>query len=99
MLFRSWVCKENLDLTNLGLVALPTILEVGGHFWCNHNQLTTLEGAPVKVGGDFSCSHNQLTTLKGAPKKVGVGFYCSNNPLPPNKTVEQLLKDAREPKK
>ena len=41
-----WVCKENLNLSNLGLVALPTILKVGGGFWCNYNLLTTLEGAP-----------------------------------------------------
>ena len=138
---KGWVCKENLDLTNLELVALPTILEVGGHFWCNHNQLTTLEGAPKKVGGNFwcnynrlttlegspekvggefscsnnrlttlggapetvggyfSCENNQLTTLEGAPEKVGGKFYCDNNRLPPNKTVEQLLKDARDPKR
>ena len=94
-----WDCKGSLDLSNLGLVVLPTILEVGGTFFCDHNQLTTLEGAPEKVGGHFSCSYNQLTTLKGAPETVGSDFYCSNNPLPPNKTVEQLLKDARDPKK
>ena len=83
---KGWVCKENLDLTNLGLVALPTILEVGGNFWCSYNKLTTLEGAPEKVGGSF---------------------WCNGNPIPPNnlfrrplnKTVEQILKDAREPKK
>ena len=69
-----WDCKENLDLSNLGLVVLPTILKVGGSFWCNGNQLTTLEGAPKEVGGHF---------------------YCD----PPNKTVEQLLKEAREPKR
>ena len=39
-----------------------------GDFYCDHNQLTTLAGAPKEVGGDFSCSHNQLTTLVGAPK-------------------------------
>ena len=159
---RGWVFDGDLNLLNLNLVALPIILKVGGHFFCNHNQLTTLEGAPKEVGGCFSCCNNQLTTLEGAPEKVGGnffchdnrlttlegapqtvgghfycnynqlttlegapkevgghfwcnnnrlttlegapekvggGFYCEHNPLPPNKTVEQLLKEAREPKR
>ena len=96
---KGWVCEGDLDLSNLGLVVLPTILEVGGTFFCDHNQLTTLEGAPKEVGGHFWCNNNRLTTLEGAPKEVGGGFWCEHNPLPPNKTVEQLLKDARDPKR
>ena len=44
--------------------------KVGGNFWCNGNQLTTLEGAPASVGSDFYCHNNQLTTLEGAPYSV-----------------------------
>ena len=54
---------------------------VGGGFYCNTNQLTTLVGAPQTVGGDFYCSNNQLTTLAGAPQTVGGVFYCINNKL------------------
>ena len=48
---------------------------------CYRNQLTSLEGAPLKVGWNFSCPYNQLTSLKGAPEKVGWNFYCSYNQL------------------
>jgi hypothetical protein len=54
---------------------------VNGYFYCYHNQLTSLVGAPQKVGGDFYCDNNQLTSLEGAPQKVGDGFYCHNNQL------------------
>ncbi len=51
------------------------------HFFCNDNQLTTLEGAPRKVGESFYCYNNQLTSLEGAPQKVGGSFYCNDNQL------------------
>ena len=52
---------------------------VNGYFYCYHNQLTSLVGAPQKVGGDFYCDNNQLTSLEGAPQTVS-HFYCSDNP-------------------
>ena len=54
---------------------------VGGDFCCSYNQLTSLEGAPLKVGGTFYCDHNQLTSLVGAPLKVGGDFNCDHNQL------------------
>ena len=54
---------------------------VGGNFYCCHNELTSLEGAPNDVGGLFNCDNNNLTTLEGAPKKVGGDFNCSENEL------------------
>jgi hypothetical protein len=54
---------------------------VTGHFDCDNNSLTSLEGAPKKVGGYFSCDNNSLTSLEGAPQEVGGYFYCSNNSL------------------
>ena len=50
-------------------------------FFCNGNQLRTLEGSPREVGIDFSCFDNQLRTLEGSPRKVGEDFCCSANPL------------------
>ena len=50
-----------------------------GNFYCDYNQLTSLEGAPTKVGEYFDCSGNQLTSLKGAPSEVGKSFNCRNN--------------------
>jgi hypothetical protein len=72
----------SVDLYNsLGdLKQLPLIFnEVIGEFICSENNLTTLEGCPIKVGGYFSCSKNKLTSLEHSPKIVGKNFYCGYN--------------------
>ena len=55
--------------------------KVGGDFYCNHNNLTTLIGSPVFVGGEFDCSENNLTSLLHSPIEVGGDFDCANNRL------------------
>jgi hypothetical protein len=58
---------------------------VDGDFYCDKNQLTSLEGAPKSVstifGGDFDCSYNKLTSLEGSPESVGGNFNCNYNQL------------------
>jgi hypothetical protein len=54
---------------------------VRGGFYCNFNQLTSLEGAPETVGKNFFCDTNRLTDLKGAPQSIGGNFYCNKNQL------------------
>ena len=54
---------------------------VSKDFRCEHNQLTTLVGAPQSVGRSFDCDYNQLTSLVGAPQSVGSYFNCSDNQL------------------
>jgi len=73
----AFVCREQ-NLTDFKGVEFG---EMTGDFWCNDNQLTTLEGAPRNVGNGFYCGNNQLTSLKGAPQQVGDSFYCANNQL------------------
>ncbi len=71
----------NVDLYNKGLIKIPfNFNRVSGFFYCDNNQLTSLEGAPQSVG-DFYCRYNKLTNLEGAPKEVGGGFYCRDNQL------------------
>jgi hypothetical protein len=71
-----------VDLSFRELTKLPLkFRNVGGHFNCAANNLTTLEGAPKLVSGYFNCSYNKLTTLVGAPQSVGGHFYCYNNPF------------------
>ena len=55
--------------------------KVSGNFWCDNNQLRTLEGSPREVGGGFWCDNNQLTTLEGSPREVGRSFHCYRNPF------------------
>ena len=65
--------------------------KVGSAFYCNDNELSSLEGAPLEVGEDFICYSNQLTTLEGAPREVGGGFDCGNNPVS-EKTLESIFR-------
>jgi hypothetical protein len=72
----------DVDISSNRLKAIPVKFGyVGGAFFCNHNYLLSLQGAPREVGGDFYCHYNNLTSLQGAPKEVGGGFYCNNNNL------------------
>jgi hypothetical protein len=62
---------------------LPDLTEmiITGNFYCNHNKLTSLQGAPREVVKNFACHNNKLTSLEGAPREVGGGFICSGNNL------------------
>ena len=72
----------DVNLIDINLDKLPLRFNrIGGNFYCNNNQLTSLEGAPKEVGGFFDCRYNQLTSLEGAPKEVGGFFDCNNNKL------------------
>ena len=73
---------RDVNLTHKNLKSIPIkFKEVGGHFFCNNNQLTSLRGCPETVGGYFSCRSNQLTSLKYCPETVGGDFYCHHNQL------------------
>ena len=81
---RNFVFRGDLDLSNMGLTELPDMSTVTilGNFSCDHNQLTSLTGAPEKVDGDFYCRHNQLISLwRYAPENVGGDFNCDHNQL------------------
>ena len=72
----------DVELSSKSLNKLPLKFgKVGGNFWCDNNQLTTLEGSPETVGDDFWCGNNQLTTLEGSPETVGDDFWCQYNKL------------------
>ena len=58
-------------LQNSKVKRLPvSFKKVDGDFWCNNNQLTTLEGTPNSVGRRFFCWNNPLTTLEGMPTQL-----------------------------
>ena len=74
----------NVDLSFRNLSKLPLKFgRVSGDFYCDRNQLTTLEGCPKEVGGNFWCYNNNLTSLEGCSSDVIVGGYfdCCNNKL------------------
>jgi len=54
---------------------------VTGYFDCSVNNLSSLEGCPIRVGGSFDCAWNNLSSLVGCPRSVGDDFYCSRNNL------------------
>ena len=45
---------------NKGLTSLPNDIPkyVDGGFYCQYNNLTSLQGAPKYVGGNFWCGNN-----------------------------------------
>jgi hypothetical protein len=62
----------NVNMILMGFTEIPVKFgDVDGYFYCLHNHLSSLEGAPQSVGGYFNCNHNKLTSLKGAPQSVG----------------------------
>jgi len=66
-------CTGNINLKpKIKVNQLPVQFDqVGGHFNCEHNNLTTLIGAPNRTGFYFSCAHNPLMSLEGLPAHVG----------------------------
>jgi hypothetical protein len=52
--------------------------KVSGHFYCDDNQLRTLEGSPREVRGSFLCYGNPLISLEGAPEVIK-GYFCFKN--------------------
>ena len=54
---------------------------MGGGFYCNSNQLTSLEYCPETVGGGFYCGHNQLTNFDGLPEFFERPIYIYGNPV------------------
>ena len=84
---RNWSLERGLvnvdgsvDLSHFGLTHIPLKFGiVTGYFDCSNNNLTSLEGCPLRVGGYFSCSWNRLTSLEGCPKYVGDDFWCQSN--------------------
>jgi hypothetical protein len=70
----------DIDLQYKGLTKLPVkFKEVSDGFFCDCNNLTSLEGCPERVGGSFGCSRNNLTSLEGCPKWIGNNFDCDDN--------------------
>ena len=78
----SYDATGNVELDGLGLTKIPVKFRyVDKSFYCEYNNLISLEGVPKEVGEHFWCSHNKLTSLKGVPIKVGGFFNCSHNNL------------------
>jgi hypothetical protein len=72
----------DIDLGDVELTKLPLKFKnVNGEFYCQYNNLTSLEGCPESVSGTFECENNHLTSLEGGPKSIGGSFYCYNNRL------------------
>jgi|AntRauTorckE6833_2_1112554.scaffolds.fasta_scaffold00324_58 hypothetical protein len=69
-------------------------LIVNGNYICKMNEITSLEGSPIRVTKDFDCSHNELISLDGAPEYVGGDFNCFNNPNITKKEIIEYKKSG-----
>lgn len=72
--------EGDVVLTDKKLTKLPVKFgKITGSFSCDHNKLTSLEGAPEFVGKYFDCRFNKLISPEGAPKFIGTDFYGYGN--------------------
>ncbi|MDX9695048.1 MAG: hypothetical protein RBT49_04585 [Bacteroidales bacterium] len=68
----------NLNVEDENLISLKELpwvkegkqYEVEEHFFCSYNNLTSLEGAPIKVGGNFYCGGNTKKFTEEDVRKV-----------------------------
>ena len=83
-----------LNLSYLNLTELPDLSDIiiKGDFYCNNNQLTSLNGCPTEIGGYFCCFNNKLTSLIGCPTEIVGVFYCQNNKLTNLKGCPKIVK-------
>lgn len=71
-----------VDISNNDLKRIPIKFNiVDADFYCSHNLLYNLLGAPNIVNGVFSCTGNQLTDLEGGPEHVSSSYFCTQNKL------------------
>ena len=75
--------KGDFDCSDKGINSFQGVKfgKVSGYFYCRHNKLTSLEGAPQNVAGSFDCDNNKITSLMGGLQEVGGNFYCYFNKL------------------
>ena len=88
-------------LSGKGLKRVPLKFnKVDGGFYCNNNNLTSLEGFPKHVSGNINLGTNQLTSLENSPIELGQYLYCYKNPLKSlvgyNLSYDKLVCDNKE---
>ena len=71
-----------VDISKKNLTEIPVQFGiVKGTFYCNHNFLTNLIGAPSNIKNSLYCNNNILSNLIGAPSIINGSVYCYNNQL------------------
>jgi len=72
----------DVNIYNKKLTKLPLKFgNVTGNFYCNYNELISLEGCPKLVGGVFDCANNILETLEGCTQILGGSFHFTYNEI------------------
>jgi hypothetical protein len=72
----------DVDLSYKNLDRIPIKFGVvTGMFYCNNNNLTSLENCPNEIKSWFNCSYNKLRSLSGISNFKNVIYYCVENPL------------------
>ena len=80
-------------LSNILLTKLPLKFNKVGYFYCNDNNLKSLEGSPVEVNGVFNCRFNKLISFEYAPKIIRGGFICSYNNIKSFEYFPSFIRD------
>lgn len=67
----------SIELSSLEELPLK-FRNVSGNFFCNRNNIESLEGCPRKTH-NFICSYNKLKSLVGGPEISNGDYICSDN--------------------
>lgn len=60
-------------------------------FWCNSNNLTSLNWCPTTFWVLFNCSDNKITSFSELPKTIKWKLYIHNNPLEKLKIIKNWI--------
>lgn len=79
--------QQTVNLNNQHLSVIPIQFnEIIGSFYCNHNNLSTVQGFPKKVEGEFECTYNKISSFE----KLDNFFVLSNIDVSHNELTSLL---------
>ncbi len=81
----------DLNINSRNIKKLPVQFDViGGMFYCNNNDLTSLEGCPRVVGRNCDFSDNNIKNLDFLPIQIGGNLQINNNKIRSLKGISKL---------
>ena len=84
--------NDNVNLSSKKLKNIEVKFNKVKNFFCDDNELESLQGCPEIVEKNFTCSNNKLITLEDCPKTIERDFYCDRNKITSLKGCPKIVK-------
>ena len=62
-----------------------------GSYYCNHNNLTSLEGVAHTIYDNFDCAWCYIESLENSPGHVGKNYSCNANKIKTLKGIQKVI--------